>query len=92
MIAKPANAKPKRPRRPKTPMELQLTVSFRFGDEPNDRITVLDNRRVPLVGSIFDSRDAIVRGFLRMVMKAAAMQPKVARELLPALRLLRPGR
>jgi hypothetical protein len=71
------------------PLEVDLTLVFRFGDEPGDAVTVIDNRRVPMVGSIFDSRDAILRGFVRNMLKAGLTRPKVLGEVLPALKLLR---
>jgi hypothetical protein len=88
MIAKPRWFTRKRP---PVPIDVRLTVSFRFGDEPQDRVTVMNDRRVPLVGSIFDSRDAVLRGFSRLLLKAGAMQPRVAAELLPLLKLLPVG-
>ena len=69
-------------------MEIELTVAFRFGDEPDDRVTVIDGRRIPMVDSVFDSRDTIVRAFVRLLTKAAVTQPKVLREIMPALKLL----
>lgn len=74
---------------PKPPLAVDLTVTFRFGDDPKDKVTVINNRRVPMVGSVFDSRDAVVRGFVRLLFKAAVMQPKVVSELLPAIKMLR---
>lgn len=71
------------------PLAVDLTLVFRFGDEPNDAVTVIDNRRVPMVGSVFDSRDAVMRGFVRHMLKAGLTQPKVLGEVLPALKLLR---
>lgn len=71
------------------PLEVDLTLVFRFGDEPGDAVTVIDNRRVPMVGSIFDSRDAVMRGFVKHMVKAGLTQPKVLSEVLPALKLLR---
>jgi hypothetical protein len=71
------------------PLEVDLTLVFRFGDEPGEAVTVIDNRRVPMVGSIFDSRDAIVRAFVRNMLKAGLTQPKVLGEVLPGLKLLR---
>ena len=79
----------RKPRRGKTPIDVRLTVSVRFGDEADDRVTVMNDRRVPLVGSIFDSRDALLRGLSRVLLQAAAAQPRVAAELLPLLRVLR---
>lgn len=71
------------------PLEVDLTLVFRFGDEPGDAVTVIDNRRVPMVGSVFDSRDAVMRGFVKHMLKAGLSQPKVLGEVLPALKLLR---
>ena len=73
------------------PLEVDLTVSFRFGDEPDDKVTVIENRRVPMVGSVFDSRDAMMRGFVKLLLKAGFTQPKVLREILPSLKLIRRG-
>lgn len=71
------------------PLEVDLTLVFRFGDEPGDAVTVIDNRRVPMVGSVFDSRDTVMRGFVKHMLKAGLSQPKVLGEVLPALKLLR---
>jgi len=50
----------------------------------------MDDRRVPMVGSVFDSRDRILRTFTVLLMRTGMAQPKVAKELIPLLRLL-PG-
>lgn len=74
--------------RRREPLDIRLSLAFRFGDEPGDRVTVMNDRAVPLVGTVFDSRDRILRGFTRLLFKAAAQQPKVAAELVPVLKLL----
>lgn len=74
------------------PLDVDLTVSFRFGEAPEDRVTVIHHRRVPMVESVFASRDALMRGFLKLMVKAAAMQPKVLAEVVPLLKLARRGR
>jgi hypothetical protein len=56
-------------------MEVILTVKFNFGDRPRDHVTLVDERRVPLVGSVFENRDRIAREFLRLLVKAGATQP-----------------
>lgn len=88
MIAKadppPAEGKPHKKRRAaKDTVDLELTLRFNFGDEPGDRVTVMDGRRVPMVGSVIANRDRILRGFLRLMLRTAARQPAVARELFP---------
>lgn len=69
-------------RRPKQPMEVVLTLKMNFGDRPDDALTLIQNRRVPLVGSVFDNRDRLLREFLRLLLKASAKQPRVMRGLL----------
>lgn len=66
----------------RTPMEVILTFKMNFGDVPGDATTLIDRRRVPLVGSVFDNRDRIAREFLRLMLKAGARQPRVVRRLL----------
>jgi hypothetical protein len=69
-------------------MDVILTLKVNFGDAPGDAVTLLDGRRVPLAGSVFDNRDRIAREFLRLLVKAGARQPRVMRRLLA----LQPGR
>lgn len=68
------------------PLQVDLSVSVRFGDAPEDRVTM--RRRVPMVGSMFDARDAALRGFVRLLLKAGLSRPRVLAELVPALKLL----
>ena len=86
-----ANAR-KRSRRKQEPLDINLTVTFRFGDEPDDRITVMQDRSVPLVGTIFDKRDAVLKGFARLFVKAATMRPGIAAEFVPFLSTIAPKR
>jgi hypothetical protein len=79
----------KRSRRQKEPMDLQLSLRMNFGDKPDDAITVMDNANIPLVGSVFDSRDRIMRAFAMTMLKVGLAQPRVARELFPFLKILR---
>lgn len=69
-------------RRGKQPMDVILTLKINFGDSPGDALTLIEERRVPLVGSVFDNRDRIAREFLRLLLAAGARQPKVLRTLL----------
>lgn len=86
MIAKASRGAANK-KRHREPLDIKLSVAFRFGDAPEDRVTVMNDRSVPLVGTVFESRDRILRGFSRLLFKAAAMQPKVASELVPILKL-----
>lgn len=70
MIAKAASRA-----RHRQPMEVIVTVKFNFGDHPHEAMTLIEERKVPLVGSIFENRDRIAREFLRLLVKAGARQP-----------------
>jgi hypothetical protein len=63
-------------------MDVILTLKINFGDSPGDAMTLIEERRVPLVGSVFENRDRIAREFLRLLLMAGARQPKVLRTLL----------
>lgn len=56
-------------------MEVILTVRMNLGDTPADAVTLLDRRRVPWVGSVFDNRDRIARGLLEVMVGAGLRQP-----------------
>lgn len=84
-----ARRKSKPKRKAEEPLDVHLTVRFRFGDEADDQVTMMEDRRVPMVGSIFEKRDAVLKHFVRLMVFAASKQPKVVRELIPATRLLR---
>lgn len=87
MIPKRPQAKAKKKQR--EPVNVELTVRFNFGDQPEDAVTVIDRRNIPMVDSVFKSRDAILKSFVRLLVKAGLKQPKVVRELVPLARLLR---
>ena len=88
MIPKRA-ATESRSRRKREPVNVELTVRFNFGQQPEDAVTVVDRRRIPMVDSVFKSRDAILRSFVTLLVKAGLKQPRVVRELLPLARLRR---
>ena len=79
-----------RRRRAQEPLEVRMTMRFNFGETPEEAVTVMNDRRVPLVGSVFESRDRILRAFTVLLVRTGMAQPKVAKELIPLLRLL-PG-
>lgn len=66
-----------RARRRKDPLEVNLTFRVNFGTRPDEALTLIDNQRVPFAGSVFENRDRIVRGFVRLLVKAGVMQPRV---------------
>ena len=88
MIPKPKKKSLLR-RRPQPPLEVELTVRFNFGKMPEDAVTVVDQQRIPMVNSVFESRDRILRGFAGLLIKTGLKQPSVAADLFPIARLLR---
>src|SRR3546814_19148562 len=81
-------AKPRRKRRrEKAPLDVQLTVRFNFGAEPEDHITVIDDRRVPLVGGIIANPHRVLRVFFTLLFRSTMAHPLVASELLHFLSL-----
>lgn len=70
-------------------LTVNLTVRYRFGDDADDRITVIDQRPVPMVNSVFDNRDRIIRQFAKLMIVAGLKSPRVMRELSPWAALTR---
>lgn len=71
------------------PLEVRLTLRYRFGSEPDDAVTVMDDRPVPMVESVFKNRDRILRALATTMIRAGASQPKVLKEMIPVLGLLK---
>jgi len=67
--------------RRKEPMDVILTLKVNFGESPGDALTLLEEQKVPLVGSVFENRDRIAREFLRLLLRATSRQPRVLRTL-----------
>ncbi|WP_243393675.1 hypothetical protein [Solimonas fluminis] len=84
-----AERRRKRRRERKQPLEVRMTMRFKFGDEADDVITMMDDRSIPMVDNVFKNRDKIVRGFVGLLVRAGLKQPKVAGEVFPLLKLLR---
>ncbi len=68
------------------PVDVRLSLRYRFGPGEDETVTVMEDQRVPLVGGVLRYRDRIVRGFARGLVKAALTQPRVWRELMPLFR------
>lgn len=74
------------------PLDVQLSLAFRFGEEEGDKVTMLNERSIPMVGSVFQYRDRIIRSFAMLMLRAGVSQPKVVAEILPAASWLRARR
>lgn len=73
-----------KPRR-RVPVEVRLTLTYRFGRGKDDRVTVMDDRAIPMVGSLFAARDKIAKGFVTTLLQAVRKRPKVLRAIAPRL-------
>ena len=91
MIAKSKRDKMQENRstRRKEPIDVNLTVRFNFGAEADDAITILNDVRVPMVDSVFNNRDRIVKGFVSLLLKSGLRSPAVTQEIFPIVRLLK---
>lgn len=67
--------------RRKKPMDIILTLKVNLGNRPGDAVTLIDERRVPLVGSVFENRDRIAREFVKLLVRLGA-HPQALRRLL----------
>lgn len=77
--------KARRQRKQEEPLEVELTLRYRFGESESEQVTIMDQRRLPMVGSVFKYRDKILRGFTSSLIKAGLTQKKVVSELMPLL-------
>jgi hypothetical protein len=71
-------------RREKKPLDVRLTMRVRFGSEPDEQVTVVNNRRLRLIGSVFKYRDRAINFLVYEILRAGARQPKVYGGLTPA--------
>ncbi len=80
--------KGRRSTRSQPPLEVRLSMKVNFGAEPGESVTLMSDRRIPMVSSVFENRDRILRSFALLLVRASMAQPKVVREVFPALRLV----
>lgn len=71
-------------RREKKPLDVRLTMRVRFGAEPDEQVTVVNDRRLRLIGSAFKYRDQAINFVVYQVLRAGVRQPKVYGGLAPA--------
>ncbi|MDX1497336.1 MAG: hypothetical protein R3352_07265 [Salinisphaeraceae bacterium] len=67
---------------------MKLSFSVRTGDEPEDQMTILDEQEIYMVDNVFKYRDKAARFLAFTLVKVAATNRKVMREIVPGLRLL----
>lgn len=73
-------------RRKPEPVDLRLSFVVRTGDEDEDVVTILDEKELKMVGSVFQYRDKAARFLAMSLVKVAATNRKVFRQVVPGLR------
>jgi len=71
-------------RREKKPLDVRLTMRVRFGAEPDEQVTVVNDRHLRLIGNAFRYRDQAINFVVYQVLRAGVRQPKVYGGLAPA--------
>lgn len=74
------------------PLEVNLSLVIRTGPDPVDQFTIMNNRKIPMVGSVFEYRNRIQRFVIRALLKVASSSPAVYREVAPGLVALMAGK
>lgn len=88
-VSKANQKKNRRQSRRAEPLKIEMTVVVNVGDEPHDRIVLMNDRELKLVGSIFRYRNQIQRYVINGLLRVAVASPTALREFLPGLALLR---
>lgn len=64
------------------PLEVRLSFTIRTGGRDEDEYRLLQDKRVPMVGSVFQYRDRAARFLALSLMRVAAMNKSVLRSAL----------
>lgn len=72
--------------RKQEPLDLRLSFTVRTGDEPEDVVTIMDERELKMVGSVFQYRDQAARFLAMTLVKVAATNRKVFTQVVPGLK------
>ena len=76
----------KRRKRKEEPLDLRLSFVVKTGDEEEDVVTIMDEKEIKMVGSVFQYRDQAARFLAMSLVKVAATNKKVFRQVVPGLR------
>lgn len=75
-----------RKKRKQEPVDIRMSFVVRTGDEPDDVVTIMDERELKMAGSVFQYRDQAARFLALTLVKVAATNRKVFRQLMPGLK------
>lgn len=59
-------------------LDLRLSFSIRYGDEPDEQVVFMEDREMKMVGSLFQYRDKTMNFLSKALVRVALMQPKIA--------------
>ncbi len=65
---------------------MRMSFTVRTGDEEEDVITIMDERELKMVGSVFQHRDKAARFLAMTLVKVAATNRKVFTQVVPGLK------
>lgn len=76
-----------RPRRRKPePLDVRMSFTVRTGEEPDDVVTIMDEKELKMVGSVFQYRAQAARFLAMTLVKVAATNRKVFSQVMPGLK------
>lgn len=67
-------------------LDIRMSFTVRYGEEPDDQLVVMNERPLKLVGSVFRYRDKIMQTLASTLVKVALLQPKVAKRVVGTTR------
>lgn len=71
-------------KRQKQPLEIRMTMRVKFGTGPEETVTVMNNRRLRVIGSVFQHRDRAINFLVVNLLRAGTKRPAVLGRLAPA--------
>ncbi len=78
-----------KPQRNPERLDIRMSFTVRYGEEPEDELVVMRERPLKLVGNVFRYRDKIMQGLATTLVRVALIQPKIARRVVGASRSVR---
>jgi hypothetical protein len=83
--------KASRRRRRREPLQVHLSMVVRTGPDPEDQLTLLNNRKLYMLGSVFEYRARMQRFLVAGLLRVATTSPRVYREIAPGLSAMLDG-
>ncbi|WP_348672990.1 hypothetical protein [uncultured Abyssibacter sp.] len=78
-----------KPQRNPERLDIRMSFTVRYGEQPEDELVVMREREMKLIGSVFRYRDKIMQTLATTLVRVALLQPKIARRVVGATRTVR---